>query len=139
MAAHAEGRSFSFAILFHGDLIGVVGINAANREEMSESCDYAIASSHWNKGIATRAVALALRFAFVELGLKAIRSACLQRNPASGRVLRKNRFREIGEFLYSSSKFQNEPALNFELLRHVWISPSSSSTSAAPRSPDWSP
>ncbi len=121
LAAHGSGRSYSFAILCGGELIGVVGINAVDRQRKIAHCDYAIASSHWGRGITTTAVALALRYAFAELGLETVRSECLVSNRASARVLEKNCFQEVGEFLYSSAKFSDEPVRRFELRRQEWI------------------
>ena len=102
-------------------MIGVVELGAADCEKRSVRCDYGIASSHWGKGITTRAVALALHYAFCELGMEIVHSACLKRNPASARVLEKNGFQETQEFIYNSSKFKNEPARRFQLTRDAWI------------------
>ena len=118
---HRNREGFSFAIVADGDMIGVVGLGAVDYEKRSVRCDYAIASSHWGRGITTRAVALALNYAFCELGLEIVHSACLKRNPASARVLKKNGFQEMDGFLYNSSKFENEPARRFQLTRQAWI------------------
>ena len=102
-------------------MIGVVGLGAVDYEKRSVRCDYAIASSHWGMGITTRAVALALNYAFCELDMEIVHSACLKCNPASARVLKKNGFQETEGFLYNSSKFKDEPARRFQLTRQVWI------------------
>ena len=58
---HTENReAFYFAIVADGDMIGVVELGAVDYEKRSARCDYGIASSHWGRGITTRAVALAL-------------------------------------------------------------------------------
>lgn len=119
--AHANGEAFYFAILADGELIGVVGLRAVDREERSVRCGYAIAASHWGKGITTRAVALALRYAFCELGMDIVRASCLRRNPASARVLKKNGFQETGELASNISKFENEPSLAFQLTKQEWL------------------
>ncbi len=118
--AHRNREGFSFAIVAGGDMIGVVGLGAVDYEERSVRCDYAIASSHWGRGITTRAVALALNYAFCELDMEIVHSACLKRNPASARVLEKNGFQELDGFLYNSSKFKDEPARRFQLTRQAW-------------------
>ena len=118
--AHRNREAFYFAIVADGDMIGVVELGTVDYEKRSVRCDFGIASSHWGRGITTRAVALALHYAFCELGMEIVQSACLKRNPASARVLEKNGFQEMDEFLYNSSKFKNEPARRFQLTRQAW-------------------
>lgn len=115
------GTGYTFAIVAGGEVIGTLGLGRIDREQGSAQCDYAIASSHWGRGIMTQAVAAALRFAFLDLGLETVRSACLQRNPASGRVLEKNRFTETRQFIYTHAKFEGQPARQFEIRRRDWL------------------
>ena len=119
--AHRNREAFFFAIVADGDMIGVVELGAVDYEKRSTRCDYGIASSRWGKGITTRAVALALNYAFCELGMEIVHSVCLKRNPASARILEKNGFQETDGFIYNSSKFENEPARRFQLTRQAWI------------------
>lgn len=114
-------RSFSFAIIAGDEMVGVVAINAVDHEKQTAQCDYAIAFSHWNRGITTKAVSLALEYAFRNLKLETIYSACLVRNPGSGRVLEKNGFTETGHFIYTSTKFKDEHAHRFQLTRQDWM------------------
>lgn len=114
-------QSFSFAIIADNEMVGVVGINGVDHEKRTAQCDYAIVSSHWNNGITTKAVSLALEYAFHDLELETINSACLVRNPGSGRVLEKNGFTEAGQFIYTSTKFKNEPAHRFQLTKQDWM------------------
>ncbi|MBT3342638.1 MAG: GNAT family N-acetyltransferase [Gemmatimonadetes bacterium] len=120
-----NGVGYSFAILAGDEVIGSLGLGAIDRDQGTGQCDYAIGSAHWNRGIMTQAVAAAVRYAFVELGLQTVRSACLQRNPASGRVLEKNRFTETHQFIYTHAKFEGEPARQFEIHRHDWLTATS--------------
>ena len=121
LEARKLGRSFSFAIVANNELVGVVGINGVDHERRAARCDYAIASSHWGRGITTKALAQALCFAFDELGLQSVNSASLVRNPGSSRVLEKNGFAEAGQFVFSDSKFKEEPARRFRLTRQDWL------------------
>lgn len=121
LESRRNGSSYAFAITADGAMIGVVEVGINDRENHVGQCDYAIASSHWGRGITTRAVALALEFAFGELQLETVTSACLMRNPASGRVLQKNGFTETGAFAFSCGKFQDEPARRFRLTRQEWL------------------
>ena len=111
--ARANGETFYFAILADGELIGAIDLRSINRQNRSAECGYAIATPHWGKGITARAVALALRYAFCELGMDIVRASCLRRNPASARVLEKNGFRETGEFVSNIPKFKDEPSRAF--------------------------
>ena len=119
--AHKNREAFFFSIVADGDMIGVVELGAVDYENRSARCDYGIASSHWGRGITTRAVALALHYAFCELGMEIVHSACLKRNPASARVLKKNGFQETEGFIYNISKFENEPARRCQLTRQAWV------------------
>ena len=119
--AHANGEAFYFAILADGELIGALDLRSIDRENRSLECGYAIAVSHWGKGITTNAVALALRYAFCELGMDVVQSSCLRRNPASARVLEKNGFRETGEFVSNIPKFKDEPFRGFQLTKQEWL------------------
>ena len=119
--AHRNREAFFFAIVADGDMIGVVELGAVDYEKRSVRCDYGIASSHWGKGITARAVALALNYAFCELGMEIVHSVCLKRNSTSARVLENNGFQETEGFIYNSSKFENEPARRFQLTQQAWI------------------
>ena len=119
--AHANGEAFYFAILADGELIGALDFRSIDRENRGAECGYAIAMSHWGKGITTKALALALCYAFCELGMDVVQSSCLRRNPASARVLEKNGFRETGEFVSNIPKFKDEPFRGFQLTKQEWL------------------
>jgi RimJ/RimL family protein N-acetyltransferase len=102
-------------------MIGNVALVSPDMEKYTIQCDYAISSSHWGKGITTMAVGLAVTYAFRDLEMQTINSACLERNPASSRVLEKNGFIETEKFLYNNYKFKDEPAYWFQLTREKWI------------------
>lgn len=120
--AHANEDAFYFAILADGEMIGAIDLRSMDLDNRSIECGYAIAASHWGKGIATKAVALALRHAFCELGMDVVWAHCLKRNPASARVLKKNGFRETGEFASDLPKFKGEPSRAFQLTKQEWLS-----------------
>lgn len=118
---HANGEAFCFGILADGELIGALDLRSIDRENRSVECGYAIATSHWGKGITTKAVALVLQFAFCDLGMDIVRSSCLSRNFASARVLEKNGFRETGENISDIPKFKDEPCRGFQLTKQEWL------------------
>ena len=119
--AHKNREGFYFAIVAGGEMIGVVELGAMDQDKYSIRCDYAIAASHWGRGITTKAVALALHYAFCELGMEIVHSGCLRRNPASARVLEKNGFLETEGIVFDSGKFKNEPARQFRLTKRDWL------------------
>ena len=118
---HANGEAFYFGIFADGELIGALDLRSIDRETRSLECGYAIARSHWGKGITTEALSLALRYAFCDLGMDIVRSSCLRRNPASARVLEKNGFRETGEYISEIPKFNGEPFRGFQLTKREWL------------------
>ena len=120
--AHANGQELYFGILANGELVGALDLRSIDREDRSLECGYAIAVSHWGKGITTKALSLALRYAFCELDMDIVRSSCLSRNPASARVLEKNGFRETGEYASEIPKFKGEPFRGFQLTKQEWLS-----------------
>ena len=130
----AAGTSHTFAIVVDGQVVGAVEIGVVDRAAGLGQCDYALSPSHWNRGIMTRAVAAALRFAFVDLRLTTVRSACLARNPASGRVLAKNGFTETPKRTFTEGKLAGEEARQFALHRRDWIGVTSDATPLGLRS-----
>ena len=84
LETQANGEAFYFAILSDGELIGALDLRSINHEDCSVEFGYAIAASHWGKGITTKAVALALRYAFCELDMNLVRASCLRRNSRIG-------------------------------------------------------
>ena len=115
-----EGIAYAFSILVDGKFAGIVGINSVDREAGTAELDYWVAVPFWNNGVGTAAAAQAIRYAFENLNLKVLRSACFVRNPASGRVLEKNGFIEIGKITLGNEKFKGQPCRRFELLRSDW-------------------
>lgn len=113
-------NGFLFAILIDNKMIGDVGLNRVDFEQQTIRCDYAISSSYWGQGIATKAVKLAVSYAFNHLNMKSVISSCLDRNIASRRVLEKSGFIEKKRFIFNSEKFENEAAHWFELTKDNW-------------------
>ena len=113
-------KNYNFAIQANDKVIGSISLSLPNYEKGTIRCDYAISSSYWGQGIATEAIKLALSYAFINLDVKVVISSCLDRNPASRRVLEKNGFTETGNFIFSNNKFKDESAHWFELTREKW-------------------
>ena len=119
--ARKKGESHYFAILENGEMVGVIEIGGIDNETRTAQTHYAIAASHWGRGITTRAVSLVLEHAFLELGMETIDSGCLVRNPASGRVLEKNGFSMCGLEVISNGKLAGEQQRLYRLTKQAWI------------------
>jgi [ribosomal protein S5]-alanine N-acetyltransferase len=93
----AADRRYAFGIFAGDELVGRLALNQIVRGVFQNAyLGYSI-GERWNgRGFATEAVAVAVRFAFEELGLHRVQAAVMPRNAASIRVLEKNGFREEG-------------------------------------------
>jgi [ribosomal protein S5]-alanine N-acetyltransferase len=98
--AWSSGTAYAFAVLDLDDgdrLIGRVALsNVARGPWMNANLGYWIAADAGGRGHATRAVRLALRFAFEHAGLHRIQPAIIPRNVRSVRVARRVGFRLEG-------------------------------------------
>jgi len=93
-----QNESWVFAILDTG-FAGVLSLNSISQESKTCEIDFWVARPAWGKGVCTEAVNQSLLYCKHVLGIHAAFSACLARNPASGRVLVKNGFENIGQFM----------------------------------------
>jgi RimJ/RimL family protein N-acetyltransferase len=120
VAGRETGQRYAFAILYEGELVGTIGINAVDKDAGTGELDYCVASPFWHKGIGSEAAGQAIEYAFGQLGLSALFSSCLKENVASARVLEKNGFAQIGEFTNEGrfgTKFLSRAMLRFRLKR----------------------
>lgn len=85
------GTRYVFAIILKekNELIGEVGLHLDNRDKLAQ-LGYWIGEPFWGRGLATEAVAAAIKFAFEKLGLNLVFATCHVDNPASGKVLLNN-------------------------------------------------
>lgn len=124
MKARQNRERFPSAVLADGEFVGVVGLNAPDFAEGTIECDYWIGVPHWNRGVGTKAVELAVDFAFRELGMRIVFSGCWEGNQPSARVLEKNGFREIESMVdtdASGRKFRGMRIRRFKLTREEWM------------------
>jgi len=89
-AVAAEGGAF--AIDFDGELIGCCGFAVV--DETESEIGYWLGRAWWGRGLATEAVAALVRHAFSVPRRRRLVASHFVDNPASGRVLQKNGFRE---------------------------------------------
>jgi ribosomal-protein-alanine N-acetyltransferase len=98
--AWAVGSAYPFSILDAGSedrLVGRVALaNIVRGAWQNATLGYWIAHAAAGRGHATRAVALALRFAFEHARLHRVQPAVIPRNLASIRVVERNGFRREG-------------------------------------------
>ena len=98
--AWAVGSAYPFSVLDAGDgdrIVGRVALaNIVRGAWQNATLGYWIAHDAAGRGHATRAVALALRFAFEHAHLHRVQPAVIPRNIASIRVVERNGFRREG-------------------------------------------
>ena len=86
-----------WAIEDEGRIVGVISLGDVIRESLQlANVGYFVAQAYNGRGLATRAVADVVRFAFDEAGLHRIEAGTLPDNDASQRVLEKNGFVRYG-------------------------------------------
>jgi len=95
-----------------------MALNAVDKQAGTAELDYWVAVPFWNRGIGTAAARPVIEFAFEELGLSTLQSCCLPGNMASVRVLEKNGFVKVGEFVNDGkygNKFLGQSMKRFQL------------------------
>ncbi len=94
-----EGKRFfsmDFLIFSGEQVVGIIGLKDIDYTDLNAHVGYWIGKEHWNRGFATEALAVMLRFCKEELGLVRLYTDVLDYNLASLRVLMKNGFRVEG-------------------------------------------
>ena len=116
-----QGTSYSFLVFRRADdamLGGVTVSNVRRGVAQSASLGYWIGECYARQGYMTEALAVALNFAFVRLGLHRVEAACLPGNYASRALLLKSGFTEEGyarEYLRIDGRWQDHQL--FAILR----------------------
>jgi ribosomal-protein-alanine N-acetyltransferase len=96
-AARSARAGYAFAITLDGALIGVVELSGVMRGPFrSTHLGYALDEGHGGRGLATRAVAMAVDFAFAEAGLHRVEAAVMPTNARSLGLLARLGFRREG-------------------------------------------
>ena len=92
------GTSYEFGIFENGTdrLIGNIGIVNVNSRCRHATLAYYIHPDMWNRGIATEAGRILLKYAFSTLDLNRVGAVCMTGNAASRRVLEKLGFEYEG-------------------------------------------
>lgn len=97
LARSAAGTAVPFVILDEGAVVGRITVTDVVRGAFqSAHLGYWVAEAAGGRGVATAAVAAAVRTAFDDLGLHRLQADTLVHNTASQRVLARNGFTRIG-------------------------------------------
>ena len=90
-AAKNPRTRFAFAIIYKKEerLIGAVELHIGDTVNKNAEIGYVVHPDYWEKGIATDAATLIIKFGFEQLKLHRIYATCDPRNTASAKVLEK--------------------------------------------------
>ncbi|MBX8995660.1 GNAT family N-acetyltransferase [Corynebacterium testudinoris] len=101
-SAAQRGQVVPFAIELNGAFAGQVTLGSIQHGSISDCwIGYWVHSAFMGRGVATAACALGTDHAFLRIGLHRVTATYLPDNPASGRVLALNGFRQAG-FLHGN-------------------------------------
>lgn len=90
-------RSTNLAIEVGGEVIGAVGFDRLpDVHRLTAEIGYWLGRAHWGRGIATRALTAATRYAFERFDLERLEAGVFEWNPASARVLEKAGYEREG-------------------------------------------
>ena len=114
------GRSAVFIIehKVEGSFNGLVEVRDIDREHSQAELSFWLVSEVWGQGYMNEVVGAVVRYAFEDLCLNRLYAFHMTRNPASGRVLEKNGFRQEGLLRQRVRKWgQFEDVLLWAVLR----------------------
>lgn len=123
-AEDQSGQAVTFAIeeKEDGRFCGIIEVRQIDREHLLGELSFWLAVDLWGQGYMTEAVRAVVPFAFNELGLNRLYAYHMLRNPASGRVLEKNGFRQEGVLRQRVRKWERfEDVAIWALLRQDWL------------------
>jgi [ribosomal protein S5]-alanine N-acetyltransferase len=108
-AARKKGTDQIFAVVDTktGIFYGMLGLHQLKTNHQNGEIGYWVAKNYWGQGIATAAVELALKFAFVSLKLHRVYANVFPYNQASMAVLKRNGFKREG-ILREHFKLRNQ-------------------------------
>lgn len=94
--AAGTGEAFTIERGDDGAFCGQVEVRDIDREHALAELSFWLAPAAWGQGYMSEVVQAVLRYGFETLGLNRLYAYHMTRNPASGRVLEKNGFRQEG-------------------------------------------
>jgi len=92
------GRSVTFTVEQKADgwFCGLVELRDIDREHLQAELSFWLAVDAWGQGYMSEAIHAVVRYGFANLGLNRLYAHHMLRNPACGRVLGKNGFKQEG-------------------------------------------
>ena len=92
----APDVDFAVCLVADGELVGSSALRDIDPEHLQAELSFWIGRPWWGQGLASEATSAVVRYGFETLGLNRIVAYHMVRNPASGRVLARLRFRQEG-------------------------------------------
>ncbi|MES9823758.1 MAG: GNAT family N-acetyltransferase [Candidatus Thiodiazotropha endolucinida] len=123
---HAEreaGRSVTFTIEFkaEGLFCGLVELRDIEREHSQGELSFWLAVEAWGQHYMSEVIQAVVQYGFVDLGLNRLYAFHMLRNPASGRVLVKNGFKQEGLLRQRVRKWGRfEDVALWAIIRQEW-------------------
>jgi RimJ/RimL family protein N-acetyltransferase len=93
-----KGRAFCFVMekKQDGAFCGIIELRAVENDHSLGELSFWLAVESWGQGYMSEGLGIILQFAFETLKLNRLYAFHMERNPATGRVLEKNGFRQEG-------------------------------------------
>ena len=117
------GRSVTISIEQKSDgwFCGLIELRDIDREHSQAELSFWLAVDAWGQGYMSEVIHAAVRYGFASLGLNRLYAHHMLRNPASGRVLEKNGFKQEGLLRQRVRKWgQFEDVSLWAILRKDW-------------------
>ena len=117
------GRSFTFTIEQQAEesFCGLVEVRDIDREHSQGELSFWLTVEAWGRGYMSDVVLEVVRYGFESLGLNRLYAYHMMRNPASGRILEKNGFKQEGLLRQRVRKWgQFEDVALWAILRQEW-------------------
>ncbi len=118
------GQSFTFVIeqQAEGLFCGLVEVRDIDREHSQAELSFWLSVKAWGQGYMSEVVQEVVRYVFEDFGINRLYAYHMTRNPASGRVLKKNGFKQEGLLRQRVLKWgQFEDVAIWAILRHEWL------------------
>ena len=101
--------SYYFIIYVGKEKAGLLDIYKIDKRNHRSGIGYGITKKYWGKGVATKAVKEATKFA-KKIGIHALEASAHPKNKASQKVLLKNGFKKIGlikDYYFENGKYED--------------------------------
>lgn len=83
---YADGKNITFAILYHGEIVGNISFNTIDHELKKVEIGYWIGEKHQGNGIITRSCQFLIDYAFTTLKMQKVQISAAEHNEPSRAV-----------------------------------------------------